>query len=256
MKSNNKKPQRRRSVRLINDKTPFAIRESFNQLRTNILYTPNDIDGCPVYAITSAEMSVGKSTVSANLALSFANADKNVLLIDADMRRPTQHRIFGYNRKQAGLSELLAGVKDSDTDVICTPFTGLDVITSGIIPPNPSELLHSKKLAVYLKKWRSEYDLVLIDLPPVGVVTDPVTIADQVNGYIIVAMSDKSDARRINGAIKTIRMTGAKIIGLVINGTSLRGDGKHKYGDRGYGYKKSYSYKYGYNYGYCDSSDN
>ena len=256
--NNNITRRRKKSIRLICDQTPFAIRESFNQLRTNIMYTPNDSEGSPVYAITSAEMSVGKSTISANLALSFANADKKVLLIDADMRRPSQHRIFGYNRKQAGLSELIAGVKESDSDVICTPFPNLHLITSGIIPPNPSELLHSRKLAAYIAKWKTEYDIIFIDLPPVGIVTDPVTIADHVNGYVLVAMSNRSDARRINAAIKAIRATRARIIGIVINATSLRGDGKNKYGDRGYGYKRGYNYKYGYNYGYYDhnSSDN
>ena len=240
----------------MNSDTPFAIRESFNQLRTNIMYTPNDLDGCPVYAITSAEMSVGKSTISSNLAMSFAHVGKKVLLVDADMRRPAQHKIFGYNRKQAGLSDLIAGVKGSDDEVICTPAPCLDLITSGPIPPNPSELMHSKRLAAYIEKWRAEYDIVLIDLPPVGIVTDPVTIANHVNGYIVVAMSNKSDAKRINAAIKAIRKTNAKIVGLVINATSLRGEGKHKYADRGYGYKKGYyKYNYGYNYGYYDSSN-
>ena len=97
-----------RKVRMLDDKTPFAIKEAYNQLRTNLMYTAKDSDECPVYAVTSAEAGDGKSTVISNLAISFAQADKKVLLIDADMRRPVQYQSFKLNKNQTGLSELLS----------------------------------------------------------------------------------------------------------------------------------------------------
>ncbi len=239
-----KKKTRRRvheKVRLVDETTPFAIRESFNQLRTNIMYTPNDGDGCPVYGITSAEMSIGKSTISANLALSFAQLGKKVLIVDADMRRPTVNKYFGLDKTRAGLSELLSEIKGSDSEVITSPCPGLHVLTSGAIPPNPSALMLGKKIGELIEKWKKEYDIVFIDLPPVGMVTDPITISSHVSGYIVIATVNKSDARRVNEAIEAINQVNAKIVGLVINGTSLKGEG--------YRYTKGkYEYKYGYYY--------
>ena len=246
------KKSKQRTLRLLGEQTPFAIRESFNQLRTNIMYTTNDHDGCPVYAITSAEMSVGKSTVSANIAVSFTQLGKKVLLIDADMRRPAQHFTFGYDKKQPGLSDLLAGVKTNDEECMNSPMRGLTVITSGIIPPNPAELMHSKKFVEYMEKWRYEYDIIFVDCPPAGVVADPIALSSIRSGFIIVAMANRSDSNRINATIKLLKMSKAKITGIILNATSLRGEGS-KY-SRHYGYKRGY-YKYNYYYGYKKDND-
>ncbi len=225
----NSKNNAHEKVRLINDNTPFAIKESYNQLRTNLMYTAKDDNGCPVYAITSAEASAGKSTIISNLAISFAQLGKKVLLVDADMRRPVQYKNFGYPKKQYGLSELLSSIIKDDAEVICSPGEGLFLITGGFIPTNPSELIHSKRFQALIEKWRGEYDIVFIDLPPVGVVSDPLSISKFVDGYIIVTMANKSNAKRVNAAVETLRQVGAKILGMVINGTSLKGDGYGKY---------------------------
>lgn len=227
-----------RSIRIIDENTPFAITESFNHLRTNIVYTPNDRDGCPIYAVTSAEVGVGKSTVIANLAISFAHLGKKVLLVDTDLRRPTQHKIFNCSKKHSGLSELLAGISTSDSEVIQQSPQGVNIVTSGAIPPNPSELICSKKFEQLLAKWRDEYDLVLLDMPPVGIVTDPLVIANDVNGYIVIAMANKSTAKQVNSAILQIRQTGAKVVGVVVNATNMHGEAKHKYSE--HDYKSSY----------------
>ncbi len=241
--------KRTRSVRRLNESTPFAIKESFNQLRTNIMYTPNNSTGCPIYGITSAEMYVGKSTISANLAISFSQIGKKVLLIDGDMRRPSQHRIFEYDKSQAGFSELLAGIEKNDKDVICNPCPNLYLLTSGAIPPNPSELLLSKKFEEYINRWKDEYDIIFIDFPPAGIVTDPVTVSSHLNGFIFVAMANRSNAVRVTSAIDSIKAVDGKITGLVLNATNSKATGK--YGSGKYGYR--YSYRYSYQYGY--SSD-
>lgn len=203
----------------LDDTTPFAIRESFNQLRTNIMYMPNDKDGCPVYGITAAGVGVGKSTISSNLSISFAQAGKKVLLIEADMRRPVQPKIFGYRGTNAGLSELLTGIESDDTGVILSPEENLYLITSGCIPPNPSELLHSKRFSQYMDKWKQEYDIIFLDLPPVDAVTDPLAVAHNVNGYIFVIMSGVSSSVCVNKAIGMIEAVGGNIAGVVLNGT-------------------------------------
>ncbi len=247
MKKNIKRKVQKK-IRLIDDSTPFAIREAFNQLRTNILYSRNDDgNGCPVYGITSAEMSVGKSTISANLAVSFAQLGKKVLIVDADMRRPTQNKIFDLGKTAAGLSELLSQIVESDKDVITAPMTNLSLIPSGTIPPNPSELMLGKRIGELIDKWREEYDIVFIDLPPVGMVTDPLTISEHISGYIVVVTINKSDTKNVNEAINQIKQVDAKIVGMVVNGSSAKGGDYHA---------TKYVYEYDYNYYSSEDSDN
>lgn len=239
----------RKKVRLIAESTPFAIRESFNQLRTNIMYSPHDSEGAPVYAITSAAQGVGKSTISANVALSFSQAGQKVLLIDADMRCPTQYKFFGYEKKQPGFSELLSGIVKEPASAISAYSDNLHIITSGCIPPNPSALLMSNKLSTLVEQWKKEYDIIFIDLPPVAIVSDPIVIASLVDGYILVARANISNAKHVNSAISSLKNVGAKITGLVVNGTSYKGSENKKYA------RGKYSYKYGYTYEYGNKND-
>lgn len=231
-------------TRLLDETTPFAIKESFNHLRTNLMYTAKKGDGCPVFAINSADAGVGKSTVISNLAISFAQLGKKVLLVDADMRQPTQFKIFGYDKKHSGLSELLAGLVDNYKDVICTPYPSLDLLTSGCIPPNPSELINGRIFKDLIHEWKQSYDVVLIDFPPVGIVSDSLSVADIADGYVVVIMMNKSDARRANTAISAIEHVGGKVLGIVINSTSPKG--------AVYGKNQK---KYGYGYYYSADQD-
>ena len=228
------------NAKLMDENTPYAIKEAFNQLRINIMYHPNNSEGCPVYGITSAEMGVGKSTVIANLAVSFAQLGQRVLIVDADMRRPTQHKILGVGHKSNGFSELLSDIIKDDASVMKNSRENVSVITSGALPPNPSALMLSKKVGELIEKWKREFDIIFIDLPPVGIVTDPLTISDKLTGYIIVATVNKSDARYLNAAIDAINQIGADIVGLVINGADPKGN--------------DYNYKYQYKRKNTDSA--
>ena len=216
--------------RLLDESTPFAIRESFNLLRTNLMYTINEEMGsCPVFAITSTGENTGKSTLIANLALSFTSISKRVLLIDGDMRCPALYRFFKLNPREKGLSELISGMESDVTLHDIRP--GLDLITSGRIPPNPSELITSARFAEALEAWKKEYDIIFIDFPPVGIVADSISVCKSVNGYIFAVRSGKSNAKAVNAAIDSMEQIGAKIVGVVLNDFSLKGTG--------YGYDKS-----------------
>lgn len=232
-----------KKARMIDSTTPFAIKEAYNQLRTSLMYTATDTDTCPVYAVTSAEAGDGKSTVISNLAVSFAQAKKKVLLIDADMRRPVQHQHFTLNKKQTGLSELLSGISAYEPTLLSNPMPSLYVLTSGCVPPNPAELMLSKKFEELLTEWRKNFDVIFIDLPPVGIVSDPLSVTTLADGYILVVRANKTDARHLNSAITTLEQVNAKVLGVVLAGASLKGEGSYKSK-----YSKGYEYVYAYSH--------
>lgn len=224
---------------LLNKDTPFAIREAFNMLRTNLMYTMTENEeGGPVYGITSTIENTGKSTVITNLAVSFTHLHKKVLLVDGDMRCPTVHGFFGIDKRHAGLSELISGIQ---TDVVIKDVVpGLDLITSGRIPPNPSELITSPRFLDLLAEWRKQYDIVFIDFPPIGIVTDSLAICQHITGYIFAIRSGKSNAKAVNTAIESMERLGAKIVGVVLNDYNLKGVNGYRYnGSRYSAYSKS-----------------
>lgn len=229
--------------KILNTEAPFAIREAFNQLRTNLMYTIADSsDGAPVFAVTSSSEGTGKSTVIANLAISFTQLEQKVLLIDADMRCPVLHDYFGFDDKHQGLSELISGIaKDV---IVHDVIKGLDLITSGRIPPNPSELLTSPRFASLLEQWKKEYDIIFIDFPPIGIVTDSVASFKSITGYIFTIRSGRSTAKKINSSIETMDRLGAKIVGVVLNDYDLKGSIYRRHGRGKYGKYSVESSKY------------
>lgn len=221
--------KRHYKAKLISESTPFAIKESFFRLRTNLMYTPNDGDGAPVYAVTSSDSGVGKSTVTANLALSFAQIGKRVLLVDADMRLPTQYKFFSIDKSHHGLSELLSGIESDYRNVIVKSSDGLNIVSAGCIPPNPSALLHSRRFGELVEEWKKDFDIVLIDCPPAGIVTDPLAISGSVSGYIVVILANYSRSTKVNSCISNIERVGGKVVGVVVNASSLKGSKGKRY---------------------------
>lgn len=257
--------------RLLTKKTPFAITEAFKALRTNLCYTTKG-ESCAVYGITSAYVSAGKSLIISNVAISFAQMNKKVLLVDGDLRCPVIHKIFGLDNKVQGMSDLLAGMCRYDEIYHRNGgYENLNIITSGKIPPNPAELLASDNMKKFIATVKDEYDIVLIDLPPICEVSDAGILYDQVTGYVFVVRAGYSDRRMIDLAVETMEGCGANISGFILNDIDIKSGDYYKnkyyssyskyrfrYGKSGYyrhfkyGYYKGYYSRYGkraYGYG-------
>ena len=222
--------------RLLNDKTPFSIAESFKTLRTNLTYVATD-GQTPVFGVTSDFAAAGKSLVISNLAVSFAQLGKKVLLIDADMRCPVQHHIFDIHKKTHGLSEALAGIETDPlaTCVLHEVQPGLDLMVSGHRPPNPSELLSSERMVQLMAAAREHYDYVFIDLPPILETTDAGVLATTLSGFVLVVRAGYSNVDSVGAAVEGMQNIHANVVGFVLNDVNQK---------RGYGYYSHYG-KYG-----------
>lgn len=221
--------------KLLDNDSPFALREAYSGLRTNIMFLAKD-EKCPVFAVTSATQGDGKTMNSVNIAAGFARLGKKVLLIDSDLRNPSVAKFLGMKSPKEGLSQYLAGFT-KNLEPIATKIENLDVVLTGAIPPNPAELLATKKFAEMLDSFKDTYDFIFVDTPPVGVVSDAVAFSDCLNGYIIVIraqVSKLTDERRI---VKMLEQVDANICGLVYNAVELKSSHYKKY-------NKYYEYRY------------
>lgn len=227
--------------KFLSPETPYAIAESFKTLRSNVSYSVH-ADGTPVIGVTSIRKASGKTVVLANLAASYAQLGKRVLLIEADMRVPAFHKVLGL-KKSTGLSEVLAGIApDYKKCVLSSKMAGLDVLLSGQIPPNPSELLSSSRMRALIEAAREEYDLVLLDLPPFAGITDASVVSELVDGYLLVVRMGYTNLRELKYGLNDMKQVGMHIIGFVVNDISMK---QNHYAYYRYGYKHSYAYQYG-----------
>ena len=200
-------------ISLKNPKSQAA--EAFRTLRTNIQFSSLD-DDIKSLVVTSTGPSEGKSTVMANLAVTMAQSGKRVVLIDCDFRKPTVHKKFGLSNSQ-GLTNVLAQDKKILECIIGTNVPNLYVITSGPTPPNPAELLGTKKMKSILNEISCTFDMVLIDAPPVLAVTDAQILSTLANGTIFVASYGQAEKYALVKAKESIEKVGGKVLGVVIN---------------------------------------
>ena len=228
----------------IGSKLSFSGKEAYNLLRTNILFSVRKEDRrARVLGITSSVHGEGKSLTSTNLAYSLAENGYQVLLIECDLRLPTLGRKLGLPKK-TGLSNILAGI-DSDAIVLYKDVLvkGLNVVQAGDIPPNPSELLGSKQFQSLINNVSQSYDFIILDLPPVGEVTDALVVSKLTDGMIVVVRQDYTNESDLNNTMRQLELVDAKVVGFVYNGGSGRkgkyGYGKYKYGK--YGHYGKYS---------------
>lgn len=230
---------------LIDKDIPFRITEGYKTIRANILFTAADSDK-KIIAVSSPDPGEGKSTSAANLAIALSQTGISVLLIDADLRKPVQHRTFKVKNDE-GLSTLIIKKSSVSKSVRSSVIENLDLLPSGPIPPNPSELLSSSNFKALLKQFSEKYEYIIIDTPPINVVSDAMVMKDCINGIILVVRYAQTTYDELSNCMKQIELAQANMLGFVMN------DVHHKHGSSYYNYKYKYK-KYGYGYG-ADAPD-
>jgi len=225
---------------LIVEHSPQSIyAEQYRTLRNNIYFSNID-KKLKVIQITSSVPSEGKTTTICNLAVVFAQNDKKILIIDADLRKPTVHKKFLISNDK-GLSNIVVGESTFEEVVQKDIYPGVDAITSGPIPPNPSELLHSEGFIKILETHKNEYDFILIDSPPVAPISDAKSIAQHSNGIVFVCDISKTSGESIKIAKKELEKVNKNILGVVCNKLSKKNQNRYNY----YQYQYQYEYKEG-----------
>jgi capsular exopolysaccharide synthesis family protein len=213
--------------------------ETFRMIRTNLAFMSQEL---PLRSavITSAMPLEGKTTIASNLAVTLAQFGRSVLLVDSDLRRPRLHRVLEVGN-QSGLSTLVEGRSTLKGSIHQTKVDGLSLLTSGPIPPNPSELLHSEAFARVKDELLDHFDYVLFDSPPMGAVTDAAILGPQVDGVLLVVRAGTSTVHSIAGARKQLQGVSARLLGAILNDADLRIKG-YRYGAGGYSYRSAGGY--------------
>lgn len=196
------------------EKEPSSVfSEAYRTLRTNIQYCSIDKEIKSIL-ITSSEPEEGKSTVAGNIALSFAQDNKKVIIIDGDLRKPSIHRYFNVTNL-VGLSEVLVK-KNTLEDSVKHYNDNLDILTSGKIPPNPAEMISSNTMERLIKHLENIYDVIIIDSPPIRLVTDAQLLASKVDGTIYVVRADKTRIQSVRKGKRLLDKVNANILGPIL----------------------------------------
>ena len=213
-----------KQTNIISIKNPNSpISEAYKTLRTNIKFSSVD-KSLKTIAITSTDTGEGKSNVISNLAITMAQDNSRVLLIDCDLRKPTIHKKFNLSNLN-GLSNVLTQQNSIDEVVRKTEQVGLDIITSGPKPPNPSEMLGSKAMRELIRQVSNNYDRILIDAPPVGIVTDAAVLTTMVEGVLFVIEARRVSIEEVKHAKELLEGVNANILGVVLNKVGARDQG-------------------------------
>jgi len=229
-----KKKLTRETRYLIDDEgIPWAVSESYRTLRTNITFSQinNPIRSL---LVTSSVPEEGKSMTTANLGITFALARNKVLVVDADLRRPVLHRLFGLGNN-LGLTHTLAGTVEPEEIYQPTRIDNLWAVTSGLIPPNPSELLGFQKMRSFLDHAQKSFDMVLFDSPPATSTADAAVLASLINNVLLVVRAGVTSRDMVLRARHQLETVNARIIGVVLNSVDLK--------------KERYYFSYYYSYG-------
>lgn len=199
---------------IIDNKIKSAALESYKTLRTNIQYSSLDKE-IKTIVITSSELNEGKTMTSINLSLTFAAAEKKVLLIDCDLRMPSIHRQFKISNLK-GLSDVLIS-KDNLEDSIYSYNKNLKILPAGNIPPNPSEMLSSNTMQKLIEEIKADYDIIILDSPPLIAVTDAQILSAKADGTILVVKADSTKKEAVIESKELLKKVNANILGVVLN---------------------------------------
>lgn len=209
-------------IELKHNELDFRSREAFKMLRSNVEFSGEDIK---VICITSCIQSEGKSSISFELAKSYAQMDKKVLLLDADFRKSVMRRFHKRGKVRLGLTNCLVGKAEFEDAICSTDVEGLHILFSGPVPPNPSELLSGKRFQDLLEKVREDYDMIIIDTPPLGSVIDAAIVAQYCDGALLIIASSAVSYRFARRIKEQLQMTGCPILGCVLNKVKLNEKG-------------------------------
>lgn len=202
--------------RLITVEEPRSpISEAYRVLRTNIQFSAIDQE-IQVLTVTSTQPNEGKTTTVANLAVAYAQDGKRVLLIDADLRKPTLHRIFRCTNRK-GLTNVLAHLGSMEDELTKTFVDNLYLLSAGPKPPNPAEMLSTKRMSMLLKQLRQQFDIVLIDTPPALALTDAQVVAAQSDGVLLVVHAGKTKRELVRKCKANLQYVKANLLGVVLN---------------------------------------
>ncbi len=217
--------EQNRLITFTNPKSPIS--EAYRVIRTNIQFSSAD-KPLKVILVTSSGPGEGKTTTISNLAIMFAQSYGKVLLMDGDLRKPRVHKVFGVSNV-VGLTNTLVKQGEYTEYISRTEMENLHILSSGPIPPNPSELLSSNSMKELISRVRDDYEVVFIDSPPVGTVTDSAILSTIVDGTILVAASDNVEIEAAKRAKGLLEKVNANIIGVILNMLEKNGKGNYYY---------------------------
>ena len=216
-------------------KVPFAVAEAYKSIRTNLMFLLNKKIG-NVVTVSGSDISEGKSTTAVNMAIAFSQLGDKILLIDGDLRRSSIHKKTKLDNEK-GLSDILGGFVEF-SDAVKTVNPNLDVLTSGHQAPNPSELLGSARYEALINELKGKYAYIIIDTPPVNVVSDALIVAPKSDGVVLVVRDKFTMSDALKKAIEAFEFANVKVLGAVMNAAGAKG--KNKYYSK---YRKNYNYK-------------
>ena len=216
---------KRKLVAKYDPKSPIS--EQYRTIRTNIMYSSIDNEIRSIM-VTSSGPGEGKSTTTANLAVVFAQQGKSVLLVDADLRKPTVHYTFKLNNI-VGLTSILTNQTTLKEAVSKADESSLYILSSGPVPPNPSELLGSKAMKSFMKEALEEFDLIIFDTPPVLAVTDAQILGNLCNGSVLVVSSGKTEKESLLKTKEILTNSNGKLLGVVLNNKKADKKGNYYY---------------------------